>query len=178
MGEIPGESRGWVSFLHSTDLRQVPFILAYGLFSGFGRAPLAIGDEKGEGYARQIVVRQLRKGWEIVVLVFDIPAAWAKEAEEPAGIGFDVVPSLPPPMLPPPLLTELAMILPQGPGIVRAFREWHREGKLVWLPPAHLDRSATVKVNETLVEAGLLPESVLVALKGIFLNGPEGRPSE
>ena len=143
MGETPGESRGWVSFLHSTDLRQVPFILAYGLFSGFGRAPLAIGDEKGEGYARQIVVRQLRKGWEIVVLVF-----------------------------------ELAMILPQGPGIVRAFREWHREGKLVWLPPAHLDRSATVKVNETLVEAGLLPESVLVALKGIFLNGPEGRPTE
>jgi hypothetical protein len=178
MGGTPGESRGWVSFLHATDLRQVPFILAYGLFSGIGRAPLAIGDEKGEGYARQIVVRQLRKGWEIVVLVFDIPAAWAKEAEEPAGIGFDVRPSLSPPMLPPPLLEELDMILPQGPGIARAFREWHREGKLVWLPPAHLDHSATVKVNETLAEAGLLPEPILVALKGTLLNGPKGRPSE
>lgn len=178
MGGTPGESRGWMSFLHATDLRQVPFILAYGLFSGIGRAPLAIGNEKGEGYARQIVVRQLRKGWEIAVLVFDIPAAWAKEAEEPAGVGFDVVPFLPPPMLPSPLLKELAMILPQGPGIVRAFREWHRERKLVWLPPAHVDRSATVRVNETLVEAGLLPEAILVALKGMLLNGPKARPSE
>jgi hypothetical protein len=178
MGGTPGESKGWMSFLHATDLRQVPFIVTYGLFSGIGRAPLAIGDEKGEGYTRQIVVRQLRKGWEIVVLVFDIPAAWAKEAEEPAGVGFDVVPSLPPPMLPPRLLEELAMILPQGPAIGRAFREWHREGKLVWLPPAHLDRSATLKVNEALVEAGLLPESLLLGLKGILVNGPKGRPND
>ena len=80
-------------FLHATDLRQVPFILTFGLFSGIGRAPLAIGDEKGKAYTRQIVARQHRKGWEIVVLVFDIPATWATEAEEPAGVGFDLVPS-------------------------------------------------------------------------------------
>ncbi len=110
-------------FLHTTDLRQVPIILTYGLFSGVGRAPLAIGDERGKAYSRQIVVRQLRKGWEVVVLVFDIPATWVREAEEPAGVGFDLVPSFPPPILPSPLLEALAMVLPQGPGIARAFRE-------------------------------------------------------
>ncbi len=165
-------------FLHATDLRQAPFIVTYGLFSGIGRAPLAIGDEKGKAYARQIVVRQIRKGWEVVVLAFDIPAAWAKEAQEPSGIGFDVVPSFPLPMLPPPLLEDLAMILPQGPGIVRAFREWHREGRLVWLPPARLDRAATVTVNETLVGVGLLPEHILVGMKEILGHEPEGCPSD
>lgn len=164
-------------FLHATDLRQAPLIVTYGLFSGIGRAPLAIGDEKGRVYTRQIVIRQIRKGWEVVVLAFDIPAAWAKEAQEPSGVGFDVVPCLPPPMLPSSLLEDLTMILPQGPGIVRAFREWDGEGKLVWLPPAHLDRAATLTVNGTLVGAGLLPEPVLVGLKEILGHEPEGCPS-
>ncbi|MEE8503676.1 MAG: hypothetical protein V3T26_04390, partial [candidate division NC10 bacterium] len=167
-----------VIFLHATDLRQVPFILTFGLFSGIGRAPLAIGDEKGKAYTRQIVARQLRKGWEIVVLGFDIPATWATEAEEPAGVGFDLVPSHQPPTLPPPLLEELATILPQGPGIVRAFVEWHREGRLVWLAPNHLDRSATLRVNETLVEVGILPASTLAELEEILDRGAKGQPSD
>jgi hypothetical protein len=122
-----------MTFLHATDLRQVPFILTHGLFSGVGRAPLAISDEKGQAYTRQIVVRQLRKGWEV---------------------------------------EDLAMILPQGPGIARAFREWHREEKLVWLPPSHLDRSATLRVNEALVGGGLLPEPTFAGLKGILRHEP------
>ncbi len=89
-----------VTFLHATDLRQVPLILAYGLFSGTGRAPPAMYEERGKAYTRQIVVHQPRKGWEIVVLVFDIPTAWRTAAEEPAGVGFDLVPSLPPPKFP------------------------------------------------------------------------------
>jgi hypothetical protein len=32
-----------VTFLHATDLRQVPFIAPYGLCSGIGPPPLAIG---------------------------------------------------------------------------------------------------------------------------------------
>lgn len=67
--------------------------------------------------------RQLRKGWEIVVLVFRIPASWIKDAEEPAGVGLDLVSSLPLPNPPEHLLEQLATILPQGPGIVRAFME-------------------------------------------------------
>lgn len=155
-------------FLHATDLRHVPLILSYGLFSGIGRAPLAIGDEKGNAYTCQIVVRQLRKGWEIVVLVFDIPATWANEAEEPAGVGFDLVARLPPPNLAPSLLQELASILPQGPGIVRAFSGWQNEGTLVWLPPGHLDRVATIEVNTALVESGLLPAPILTGLEGFL----------
>jgi hypothetical protein len=82
------------------------------------------------------------------------------------------VPSVPPPILPSPLLEDLAMILPQGPGIARAFREWHREEKLVWVPPSHLDRSATLRVNEALVEGGLLPEPTFAGLKGILRHEP------
>ncbi len=164
-----------MTFLHATDLRHVPFIFAYGLFSGIGRAPLAIGDDRGKAYTRQIVVRQLRKGWQIVVLVFDIPAAWAKEAEEPAGVGFDLVVPVPPPELPPTLLEELASILPQGPGIVRAFSQWHNEGTLVWLPSEYVDRTATLTMNEGLVEGGLLPASTLAGLEGIL--DPEARGS-
>ncbi|MFQ5658061.1 MAG: hypothetical protein ACE5G5_11005 [Candidatus Methylomirabilales bacterium] len=150
--------------LHATDLRQVPLILRYGLYSGTGRAPLAIGGARGEAYTHQIVSRQLRKGWEVVVLVFRIPASWAREADEPAGVGLEVVPGHPPPIPPSTLLEELSTILPQGPGIVRAFKEWHREGKLVWLPPSHLDRSATLEVNGALVDMGLLPTSILARL--------------
>lgn len=163
-----------MTFLHATDLRQVPFILTYGLFSGVGRGPLAIDDERGKAYTRQIVARQLRKGWEIVVLVFDIPPACAKEVEEPAGIGFDLVPSPLPPMLPSHLLDELAAILPQGPGIARAFMEWHRGGTLVWLPPTCLSRSATLSLNGTLVEAGLLPAPILAGLDEILRREAEG----
>lgn len=165
-----------VIFLHATDLRQVAFILAYGLFSGVGRAPLAIGDAKGKAYTRQIVVRQLRKGWEVVVLVFDIPGTWAREADEPAGVGFDMIPPVPPPPLSPSLLEELATILPQGPGIVRAFSEWQKAGTLVWLPPAHLDRPATRRMNETLVEAGLLPLPTLAGLQDLLGRGGNHRP--
>lgn len=167
-----------VTLLHATDLRQVPLILAYGLFSGIGRAPLAIGDERGKAYTREIVARQGRKGWEIVVLVFDIPAPWAKEAEEPAGVGFDLVPSLPPPTLPPRLLEGLATILPQGPGIVRAFKEWHREGRLVRLPPAYLERPATLKVNEALVEAGSLAVPTVAALERVLRREASDCPSD
>ncbi len=51
---------------------------------------------------------------------------------------------------------------------MRAFSEWHREGKLVWLPPAYLDRSATLRMNEALMEEQLLPVSTLAGRKGIF----------
>jgi hypothetical protein len=156
------------TLLHATDLRHVPFILTYGLFSGIGRAPLASGCERGRAYTREIVARQGRKGWEIVILTFDVPAAWATEAEEPAGVGFNLVPPLPPPTLPPRLLEGLATILPQGPGIVRAFTEWHREGRLVGLPPVYLDRLATLKVNERLVTARLLPASTVSVLDRIL----------
>ena len=156
MEGTPGESKKGsgcspaVMLLHATDLRHVPLILTYGLFSGIGRAPLASGDERGKAYTREIVARQGRKGWEIVVLAFDIPATWTTEAEEPT--------------LPPRLLEGLAMILPQGPGIVRAFTDWHREGRLVRLPPAYLDRLATLRINEGLVEARLLPASTASVL--------------
>jgi len=88
MEGTPGENRKGpgcspaVTLLHATDLRHVPLILTYGLFSGIGRAPLASGDERGKAYTREIVARQGRKGWEIVILAFDIPAAWTTEAEE------------------------------------------------------------------------------------------------
>lgn len=174
MEATPGESRKRpdcspaVTLLHATDLRHVPLILAYGLFSGIGRAPLASGGERGKAYTREIVARQGRKGWEIVILAFDVPAAWTTEAEEPAGVGFDLVPPLPPPTLPPRLLEGLATILPQGPAIVRAFTEWHREGRLVRLPPVYLDRLASLRVNEGLVEAGLLPASTVSVLDRIL----------
>jgi hypothetical protein len=106
-----------VTLLHATDLRQVPLILTYGLFSGIGRAPLAIGNERGRAYTREIVVRQGRKG---------------------------------------------------GPGIVRAFQEWQGEGKLVWLPPAHLDRVATLRENQALAEGGFLPMAILTALEKVL----------
>jgi hypothetical protein len=150
--------------LHATDVRHVPLILTYGLFSGIGRAPLASGGERGKAYTREIVARQCRKGWEIVILAFDVPTAWTTEAEEPAGVGFDLMPPLRPPTLPPRLLEGLAAILPQGPAIVRAFTEWHREGRLVRLPPIYLDRLATLGVNEGLVEAGVLPASTVSVL--------------
>lgn len=156
---------------HATDLRQVPLILTYGLYSGAGRAPLATGDARGEAYTRQIVSRQLRKGWEVVVLVFRIPASWTKGAEEPAGVGLDLVPSPPIPNPPKPLLEQLAAILPQGPGIVRAFMEWNQGGKLVWLPPSYLDRSATLEVNRALVQTHFLTASILARLEGILQRG-------
>ncbi|MFQ5989197.1 MAG: hypothetical protein ACE5K9_04700 [Candidatus Methylomirabilales bacterium] len=160
-----------MKFLHATDLRQVPLIVKYGLFSGTSRAPLAIGDERGKAYTRQIVSRQLRKGWEVVILVFDVPAAWTKEAEEPAGVGFDLAPVLSSPTLPLSLLEELRAILPQGPGIVRALVQWQQEGNLVRLPPAYLDRSTTLSMNEVLVEAQFLPTSSLAGLAGILHDG-------
>lgn len=88
MEGTPGESKKGsgcspaVTLLHATDIRHVPLILTYGLFSGIGRAPLASGDERGKAYTREIVARQGRKGWEIIILAFDIPAAWTTEAEE------------------------------------------------------------------------------------------------
>ena len=88
MEGTPGESKKGsdcslaVTLLHATDLRHVPLILTYGLFSGIDRAPLASGDERGKAYTREIVARQGRKGWEIIIVAFDIPAAWTTEAEE------------------------------------------------------------------------------------------------
>lgn len=157
-----------MTFLHATDLRHVPLILTYGLFSGIGRAPLAIGDNRGEAYTRQIVTRQCRKGWEIVVLVFALPPGWVTEADEPAGVGFDLLPAEGPLTLPPTLLKELATILPQGPGIVRTFVEWDREGSLVRIPPHFLDRAATLKQNERLVKTELLPAATLAGLQAIL----------
>lgn len=174
MGETPGESRKRigclraVTVLHATDLRQVPLILAHGLYSGIGRAPLAIGDDRGRAYTRQLVARQQRKGWQIVVLVFVVPRRALRVAAEPAGVGMDVLPAPSRPRLPPGLLEELAMILPQGPRIVRAFVEWHREGRLVRLPPASLDRSATLGENGALVMAGHLSASTLGDLEAIL----------
>ena len=184
MEGTPGENRKGpgcspaVTLLHATDLRHVPLILTYGLFSGIGRAPLASGDERGKAYTREIVARQGRKGWEIVILAFDVPAAWTTEAEEPAGVGFDLVPPLPPPTLPPRLLEGLAMILPQGPGIVRAFTDWHREGRLIRLPPAYLDRLATLRINEGLVEARLLPASTASVLVRMLRREANDRLSD
>lgn len=165
-----------MTFLHATDLRHVPLILTYGLYSGIGRAPLAIGDNRGEAYTRQIVARQFRKGWEIVVLVFALPAAWVTEAEEPAEVGFDLVPAGGPPTLPPTLLKELATILPQGPGIVRTFVEWDREGSLVRIPPHFLDRAVTLRLNEHLVKTQLLPAATLAGLQAILGRDAQERP--
>ena len=166
-----------MKFLHATDLRQVPLIVKYGLFSGTRRAPLAIADERGKAYTRQIVSRQLRKGWDVVILVFDVPGGWTEKAEEPAGVGFDLATVFSSPTLPLSLLEELRAILPQGPGIVRAFVEWQKEGKLVRLPPAYLDRSTTLRVNEALVDAQFLSESTLAGLAGILHNGAINGPT-
>jgi hypothetical protein len=173
-GRRPGKEQPFaVTLLHATDVRQVPLIAAYGLFSGMGRAPLAVGDARGKAYTRQIVTRQRRKGWEIVVLVFDIPGAWVRPAEEPAGVGFDLVEALASAAVPPTLLEALATILPQGPRIVRAFVEWQREGILVRLPPAHLDRAATLRENAALVEGRVMPPPVLADLEAMLR--PEGK---
>jgi hypothetical protein len=70
------------------------------------------------------------------------------------------------------------MILPQGPGIVRAFTDWHREGRLIRLPPAYLDRLATLRINEGLVEARLLPASTASVLVRMLRREANDRLSD
>lgn len=142
--------------LHASDVRQIPLIAQFGLYSGRGRAPLARADEAGEAYIERIVRQQTDKGWPVAVLVFEASSNVVVPAEDPPGIGVSIVRSA---AVPPPedLLTRLADIAPQGPAIARHFREWAAVGTLVHLDRTSLNISATLMFNGLWRDKGILP---------------------
>jgi hypothetical protein len=153
--------------LHATDIRQVALILRFGLFTGRGRSPFVAWDAAGRAYVERIIRGQGGKGWAMGLVAFEVGSDRARRAEDPAGVGIEVMPAVAEarPALPPELLRALEAVEPQGPGIARMFREWEREAALVYVPASAIERARTCAENARLVARGLMSAGDLARLE-------------